>query len=171
MRRVNLGFFSSASWDWNGRNGGGALVRSGAIASLSRRVSRVSCAGRLVRSSSHAAGGTVRLEVFLRRRGPGGVEVRGNCYVAFDYFQDGDIFLDCWGGTFAGASWVFRVPATTFRISKSIRGTVMCCAPGDWASVGVRRNARTYVVAAGVSGWRAWQIRSVAISYAYRQRI
>ena len=95
----------------------------------------------------------------------------GNCYINFDWFQDGDIFLDCWGGRFAGATWVFRVPPTAFNITKSVRGTVMCCAPGGWASAGERRNARTYVVAAGVSGWRSWQIRSVAIRYAYRVRI
>jgi FlgD Ig-like domain len=172
VRRVNLGFISGTTWDWNGRGGGGSLVPLGRYrVTLEARAS-----GELRRATREVVvtrGWRTRYgsKSFCGGCGPGGVERRGNCYVQFDWFEDGDIFLDCWGGTFAGASWVFRVPSTTFRISKSIRGTVMCCAPGDWASIGVRRNARTYVVAAGVSGWRSWQIRSVRISYAYRQRI
>ena len=172
VRRVNLGLVSSTSWDWNGRGGGGSLVPLGRYrVTLEARAS-----GELRRATREVVvtrGWRTRhgSKSFCGGCGPGRVEVRGNCYVQFDWFEDGDIFFDCWGGSFAGASWVFRVPPTTFRVSKSIRGTVMCCAPGDWASIGVRRNARTYVVAAGVSGWRSWQIRSVRISYAYRQRI
>ena len=172
VRRVNLGFLSSTSWDWNGRSGGGALVPLGRY----RVTLEARDDGELRRATREVVvtrGWRTRYgsKSYCGGCGPGDVAVRGNCYVEFDWFEEGDIFFDCWGGSFAGATWVFRVPATTFRISKTVRGTVMCCAPGDWASVGVRRNARTYVVAAGVSGWRSWQIRSVAISYAYRQRI
>jgi hypothetical protein len=172
VKRESIGFLSDGSWFWNGRRNNGTRApvgrykvtleaRASGELRRSTRLVTISRGWRTKHGSRSFCGGC----------GPGAVDVIGNCFVEFDWFQEGDIFLDCWGGAFAGATWVFRVPATTFRVSKSVRGTVMCCSPGDWASVGVRRNARTYVVAAAVSGWRSWQIRSVAISYAYRVRI
>ena len=172
VRRASLGFFSDSFWDWNGRSGGGSVVPVGRYrVTLEARAS-----GELRKATREVVvtrGWRTRHDSksFCGGCGPGQVEVVGNCRIEFDYFEFGDIFLDCWGGSFAGASWVFRVPPNAYNIRKAVRGSVMCCAPGDWASIGVRRNARTYVVAAGVSGWRSWQIRSVRISYAYKQRI
>jgi hypothetical protein len=172
VRRVDLGGRSQGVWDWNGRTDGGSLAPVGryrvtlearALGEL-RRATREVRIGRGFRTRYDS-------KSFCGGCGPGIVETSGNCFIEFDRFYDGDIFLDCWGGNYAITTWVFRIPASAFNIRKSIRGEVMCCAPGEVASAGVRRNARTYVVAAGVSGYRAWDIRSVRIRYAYRVRI
>ncbi|HXV33880.1 MAG TPA: hypothetical protein VD769_07705 [Gaiellaceae bacterium] len=172
VRRANLGFRADGTWEWNGRKSGGALASvgrykvtleardHGELRKLTRQVV-VARGFRTVRDAKSFCGGC----------GPGQIAAAPGCFIEFNWFSDGDIFLDCWGGEYAIATWVFRVPAKAFKITKTIGGTVRCCAPGEVASVGVRRNARTFVVAAGVSGFRAWEIRWVRIRYSYKVRI
>lgn len=172
VRRVSLGFITSGNWAWNGRSNSGDRVPTGRYRlALEARVFgevkraardvRVARGWRTLRDSRTRCGGC----------GPGAFVESPGCFVFFDWYEAGDAYLNCLGGEIAAVFWRFRVPRSTFKISRSIRGTRECCPPGGFASVGERTNRRTYVVGAGVSGFRAWAISSVTIRYAYRVRI
>ena len=172
VRRAALGHLESGGWTWNGRTDAGYLVPTGpykivlearALGELRRGVREVVVARGWVtkHATKERCGGC----------GPGAYAHSQRCYVDFDVWRDGDAFLDCWGGEFAIVAWRFRVPANAFDVTKRVIGEVMCCSPGDVAAVGERRGPRTYVVAAGVSGWRSWDVRRVRVTYSYRVRI
>ena len=172
VRRVALGLLDEGSWAWNGRTDTGSLVPTGrykvvlearALGETRRWVREVVVARGWVtrRATKERCGGC----------GPGAYQSSPRCHVNFDVYHDGDVFLDCWGGDFAMVAWRFQVPANAFNIRKRVVGEVMCCPPGGVVSAGARPRPRTYVVAAGVSGWRSWDIRRVRISYSYKVRI
>jgi hypothetical protein len=172
VRRVPLGVLDEGSWAWNGRTDTGSLAPTGRyrIVLEARALGEVR---RWVREVVVARGWMTRRATKERCGGcgPGVYQSSPRCHVDFDVFHDGDVFLDCSGGDFAIVAWRFRIPANAFNISKRVVGEVMCCPPGGVTSDGARPRPRTYVVAAGVSGWRSWDIRSVRISYSYKVRI
>jgi hypothetical protein len=87
----------------------------------------------------------------------------GNCF--FNGFG-GWLKLDCWAGTYAAASYRFRLPSDARRIHRTIRGSVGCCANG---TVTKRWQGNTAHVV--VTGWRAYTVKRVEISYQHKVRI
>jgi Flagellar hook capping protein len=172
VRRASLGVRGDGNWEWNGRNRGGSLVPTGAYSigvhasamgetrNGSRSV-RVARGWRTKHASKTRCGGC----------GPGAYDYSAGCAVGFDIVQSGDIYLVCNGGDFAVVAWRFRIPSTAYNLSHRIIGEVGCCSPGAVVRDSERSNRRTYIVGAGVGGFRSYWIAGVRIKYSYKVRI
>jgi len=87
---------------------------------------------------------------------------KGNCHVNRLF---GDLQVDCWGGRYAEAVYRFNLPGDARHINRWAHGTVDCCDRGrlsrDWVDKGGNDLAYRVVV----TGWRAYTIRRVGVSY------
>ena len=81
--------------------------------------------------------------------------------------------LDCWGGRYAIARYNFGVPASAFSFRWTVRGTPtgadLCC-DGRITRTGHRIKPRLFQVRVRVTGWRAYEIRGVSLTYTYKVR-
>jgi hypothetical protein len=83
----------------------------------------------------------------------------------------GDLFLDCWGGDWIRSNYLFTIPASTFATNWTVRGSQYCCYEGLFAKTGKRLSRTRYRVRVAIGGWRAFDIRSVTLNWAYKKRI
>ena len=172
VRRADLGVHGDGSWKWDGKNGGGSRVPTGAY----NVVFHASALGETKGASRkvHVARGWRTKKASKTRCGgcpPGVWAHSAGCAVGFDVVESGDAFLVCNGGDFAVIAWRFSVPANAFKLSYRIIGEVGCCAPGEVATSKGRPKKTVFKVAAGVSGFRSLWIEQVRIHYSYKVRI
>jgi hypothetical protein len=158
-------------WVWNGRIADGTkapkgdyfieMVATDADGHKDRFTTVVRVASKLVtRTDSVAVNG-----------GSGAREATRSC-TASRY--DGVMTLDCWGGRYAQASYGFRIPKSAFKIKWHAAGQApmadICC-DGRITKTGTRPKARKFVVRVRVTGWRAYEVRSVSLGYKYKVRL
>ncbi|GAA4820089.1 FlgD immunoglobulin-like domain containing protein [Nocardioides caeni] len=156
------------SWRWNGR------TADGGRAELGRYRMRVTAraAGVTRRATSETvtlATKTVNTTHRLDKAGHSGAAATGgSCYVTRSAY-DGTADLDCWGGRFARMRYSFSIPAgaRNFRwaVTGATTGADICC-DGTIRKTGSRPAARRYVVEVRVSGWRAYEVAGVRLTYA-----
>jgi hypothetical protein len=91
----------------------------------------------------------------------------GNCHISG---YDGSLMLDCWGGRYAEAKYLFAVPASARRLDWNVRGEVWCCDTGRLLRTGQRLDARRYAVRVRVTNWRAYEVHRVSLTYTYDRR-
>jgi hypothetical protein len=173
VRTASLGRVSSGTWRWNGRTRSGKKLPPGTY-----RIDLLASNG-LERKRSSAV--SVRVKTaFVNRNGsksfcgicgPGRVFVAPNCWAVGGYFHDDDLFIGCDGGDYAIATFVYSIPASTFKISFKVVGRQYCCWVGPVLKVGERIKPKRYRVAVGVGGYRSLDIHRVSISYKYKVRI
>jgi hypothetical protein len=159
------------SWAWNGRDNDGRRVAAGtyrirltgedSTAHVATVTSTATLATRLV---SRTATGTVV--------GPEGTRgASSGCSAARD---DSAMELDCWGGTYARARYLFTVPASTYATSFKVRGyapTADICCDGRISKTSSRLSKTTLDVTAQVTGWRAYNVEQVTATWTYKKRI
>jgi hypothetical protein len=174
IRRVPLGTLQAGSWRWNGRNNGGHKVSTGYY-----RMRAVSADGY---STAHTRNirtkvttGWVTRSGSKRRWGNqvSSQSTSGNCFIQrSSYF--GTASLDCWGGSYAKVTYGFSVPTTTFKYSGSVSGSFasddICC-DGSVTKGAYRASSRRIVAWAQVTGWRAYDVERVRVTYYYKKRI
>jgi hypothetical protein len=82
------------------------------------------------------------------------------------YFRSyaGSLTLDCWGGSYATASYRFRLPSDARRVARRIVGSVGCC---DFSG-SIRRNWSGNRATVTVTGWNAYTIDRVKIRYQHK---
>lgn len=156
---------------WNGLTNAGAKVPAGRYritveaqngAGESRSVSRVVTAttSLVTRTATKRRAGT-----------QGSPATRGSCYITW---EDGSAELDCWGGRYARLSFGFAIPAGAWDVTWSVSGERSAldrCCSGAIRKSGSRPSRTRYVVAASVSGWRAYWVHAATLRYKYRARI
>lgn len=101
----------------------------------------------------------------VKKMGDAGTRSRRGCKTPTSYWQARDVFLDCWGGKFAKSVYAFSIPSGAINVSKSVSGSVYCCKRGTLTRAWTHPTATKYVFTAKVTGWRAYQVRSVSMSY------
>lgn len=160
------------SWSWNGRNSTGNTVNVG------RYKVKLSAIDSENRTSSDTLSVDVTTDIVTRRttkarlgRDTTSSYAGRSCYVDRNHWHSGDIFLDCWGGTSAGATYRFSMPASAFNIDWVVRGDSYCCTSGHIAKSGVRTSATAFRMGVQVTDWRAYAVNRVEVTYSYRKRI
>lgn len=174
VRRTDLGDLAAGnhSWAWNGRNSSGTRV---AVGSYRIRVDADDHAGSttsFTRSVLVRTGYRTRRHTLVRAGNASAGSASGTCYVT----RDGSArttSLDCWGGRYARASYSFRLPAAAYAVRYSLSGarsSADLCCYGRISRAGSRVSKTGYRVTATVTGWRAFDVRRVAVSYSYRHK-
>ena len=129
VRRESLGSRGSGyhTWSWNGRKGTGALVNTGRYR---HRLGRADGHGDRADTTVTAATGWVTKSHTLRRSGTNtsSRSASSSCYIRGD---SGVLELDCWGGSYAKATYGFSVPSNAFNVRRSINKQLssldLCC--------------------------------------------
>ena len=168
VRRQSLGSRGSGyrTWSWNGRKGNGTLVKTGRYRVIvlgqasghSDRASTTVTVATGWRSKSHT----------LHRSGTNtsSRSASSSCYISG---YAGELELDCWGGSYAKATYGFGVPSNAVNIRRSINkglsSSDLCC------SGSISATWSGNVATVRVSGWRAVNIYGVTIRYTTRTRI
>ena len=158
-------------WTWNGRSSAGAVVPAGAY-----RVRISATADGVTRTFTKAVTvATTLINVAGHRSRTGdnsSTAATRSCYATSDYYFE-TTSLDCWGGRYALANYNFRIPASAFNIHWSARGTrpgTDICCQGTITRTDRRLSSTLFQVRAKVTGWRAFDIESAAVSYTYKVR-
>jgi hypothetical protein len=86
-----------------------------------------------------------------------------SCYT--DNFLNGELRLDCWGGTYAQASYHFALPSDARNISRSISVDPRCCQPGT-----VTKSWSGNTATVRVTNWKSAYVGSVKVTYQHRVR-
>lgn len=160
----------SRSWTWNGLRNDGTKAAAGAY-----RLSIVATSGGVTKSFSSRVDVktaiVTRTKTIRRDGSTGAFATRGSCYASR---SGGVATLDCWGGSYARATYRFRLPASAFSVAWSAPGAVassdICC-DGTIRKTGVRTSSTSFVVTATVTGWRAYEVRAAKVTYKVKQRI
>lgn len=157
------------AWIWNGRKDNGDVAAKG------RYRIDVSVNANADVARVKVATGVITKTFRKRLEGNQGVSfaTRGDCYASRDsYYQIAK--LDCWGGTFARASYRIRIPADAFDVRGTIdlnpSGADICCR-GRITRGWSQPSARTVAFWAQVTGWRATEVNYVRVSYQAKVRI
>lgn len=160
------------NWQWNGRNRNGELAATG---SYRLRVTATSDARRTDRVAQRvtlATGWKTRRVSRTRMGDTGSASTIGDCYVRWT--TDGYAELDCWGGRRAQVTYSFALPRSAFDVSWNVYGardSADICCRGVIRRDGQRVTPRRIRVRAWVTGWRAYEVRFVNVSYKLRERI
>jgi hypothetical protein len=160
----------SHTWKWTGRTDTGRIKRVGyywlrAIATAHGETKK----GNWQRISAKTAlltkqGSASRLGRNFSSAG------KSNCLINKNYWNDGDVFLDCWDGS-AHATYSFAVPSSTYSVTTGSSTKQHCCGNGTTSRTTTRPSASRVQVAFNVTGWASLAINSVSIHYAYKKRI
>lgn len=150
---------------WNGRNGAGNLVAPGRYRFFVKETSgnqEVTSIGMKV------ATGWVTKTFAIRKSGTqtSSRSTSGPCYI---HGSSGVLTLDCWGGTYAIATWGFSIPRDAFNVSRSINtrlSSADICCQGS-ISKGWTGN-KAWVKA---TGWRAVDVIGTRVTYSRKIRI
>ena len=154
------------SWTWNGKDNKGQFVPKGAYTieltgsddngyydKLTRRVTATTDV--VTRTDSLSVKGSATSSR----------QTRGNCYT--NSYYGGELHLDCWAGTYAQATYNFRVPRSATNLALDVRGEAGCCEEGQTTRTGSRINATTYRVTVRVTNWHAYTVKAVRLRYRY----
>lgn len=160
------------SWRWNGRNGSGKKVDPGHYrikvrARATREVKKSS-----VRVRVSTAWLTKQRTRYRDGDSPTAAGHSRHCFSNYHWWHNDDLYLDCWGGSYAVAGYRFRIPANAYNLSWGITGRSYCCSsPGKIAKAGWRSSSTRFKVGVLVTKWRSYDIREVRVHYYYRKRI
>ena len=168
VRRESLGSRGAGyhTWSWNGRKGTGALVNTGRYRVIVS--GRADGHGDRADTTVTAATGWVTKSHTLRRSGTNtsSRSASSSCYIRGD---SGVLELDCWGGSYAKATYGFSVPSNAFNVRRSINkqlSTLDICCDGiisaTWSG---------NVATVKATGWRAVDVYGVSVRYSTRRRI
>lgn len=157
------------SWTWNGKNNSANPVPKGRY-----RITVTANANKV------SAPVSVRTEIVTRgfssrREGNEGASfsTRGNCYARRDsYYQIAN--LDCWGGSYAKASYRFVIPANAFDVDGTVnlrKSDADICCRGRITRGWSRTSKRTVGLWARVTKWRATEVNFVRVTYKRKVRI
>jgi hypothetical protein len=91
----------------------------------------------------------------------------GSCYMNRSYYPSG-LHLDCWGGSYAQATYRFALPSDARRISRNIRTEQGCCASLG-GSTSKRWSGNTAIVRA--TGWAGIYVKRVSVEYQHRVKV
>lgn len=157
----------SPDWYWDGRNDDGTVVPTGTY-----RVRLDAVTGRGERATATAkvivASDIVTRTTTQTKRG---VSTSQQYALGCDIREDDPwLTLDCWNGKYADAIYRFALPRDAWAVDWKVRGTMLCCDRGKFIRTGTRVDKRTYRVHVGVTDWRAYAIRSVAVTYKHKVR-
>jgi hypothetical protein len=171
VRREDLGNRDGRrlQWRWDGRNNVGDTVGVGRYRIRLTATDSNGYNGTLTRAVKVVTD-TVTRSGRLSRNGKqtSSRSRSSSCYV--DPYYDGSLSLDCWGGKYAQATWAFRVPRNATNLQLRFRGEEGCCGNGRITRTGTRVNATTYRALFKVTGWRAYTVESVHLTYKHRVR-
>lgn len=162
-------YYSRRRVAWNGTNSHGDLVPTGGYVAVI--TSSLGGKSRSARVSMRVAAGfrTVRETKIADGWSDSQDEVKGNCFASEAYPSGND--LDCWGGSYAQATYRFRLPANAYDVNWGVRGVVECCDSGRITKTGERTSPTSFRVRVRVTDWRSFVVRSVSLTYSYRAAI
>jgi hypothetical protein len=176
VRKVNLGELpgGDGTWTWNGRDNDGQRVPTGDYSvqlsllepyngSQVRRTADVQVA-------SHT-------EWIDGSRYRDGIDATSwshtrSCYVRWNWEDDADVLLDCWGGRYALVRFKFRIPPSARNITWKVHpgDYSYCCGNGRVIKSGTRPQRRSYVVTVKATKWRAYDVSWVDLNFEYAKR-
>jgi hypothetical protein len=153
---------------WRGRNAAGNLVPTGRY--TARITSTIDGQSATARLPIWVASGHRTVRVTKTKDGwdDSRDTTRGNCF-AWEVFDGND--LDCWGGSYAQATYRFALPSGARNIDWGVRGYQECCDAGRIIKTGERTSARSYRIAVRVTSWRSYVVRSTWLTYTYRKAL
>ena len=175
VRRAELGDLAAGAhqWVWNGRSTSGSRVPVGTYRIRLEADDHAGSTRMFVRSVLVRSSYVVRRHSMARAGSSSATSTSGPCFVTRSTRQ-GTTNLDCWGGRYARASYTFRLPADAYAVRYSLSGqrtaADICCS-GRIMQSGSRVSRTAFRVTATVTGWRAYDVRRAAVSYAYRHKI
>ena len=175
VRRADLGDLAAGAhrWAWNGRSTSGGRVGVGTYRIRVDADDHAGSTSTFTRSVLLRSGYVVRRHSLYRGGSSSVTSVSRGCF-ATRHSRQGTTSLDCWGGRFARASYTFRLPAAAYSLRYALSGQRsagdICCF-GRISRAGSRVSKTAFRVTATVTGWRAYDVRRVAVSYTYRHRI
>ena len=174
VRRAALGDLTAGThrWAWNGRNASGTRVAVGSYRIQVDADDHVGSTATFTRSVLVRTGYRIRRHTLVRAGNASAASASGSCFVTRDS-SDRTTSLDCWGGRYARASYGFRLPAAAYAVRYSlsgVRSAADICCDGRISRAGSRVSRTAYRVTATVTGWRAFDVRRVAVSYSYRHK-
>jgi hypothetical protein len=158
---------------WNGRTNSGAMVAPGTYRIF---VTARTLDGTQTRSFYRVV--SVRTGLFYVRKSlsrygnVSSASRSGPCFVERDS-QERTTSLDCWGGRYARAAYAFRLPSNATRVAYAVSGHRnygdLCC-DGRITRTGERVTSTLFRVQVQVTGWRAYDVAGVRVSYTTRVR-
>lgn len=174
VRTVNLGTTKGRSWAWNGRKGNGAMAAKGSYSIKISAATSEAPAGSISRKRQVGLKKGYRTERDSAERtgyDTSSTKHSSSCYVdRWSYDQTTE--LDCWGGSYAKATYGFKVPSSAYGISFHVSGTNGgCCSGGSVKKTGDRASSTSYRVTVKVNDWRSYFVENVRIAYSYKVKI
>ncbi|MDX6301931.1 MAG: hypothetical protein QOF53_3145 [Nocardioidaceae bacterium] len=173
VRRVRLGHVDAGShaWSWRGRNDSNRAVPVGTYRVRLRAVDDSGNTATVTKTVTIASKVVTRSRTVSKAGSAGVRSTRGSCVASR---SDGVMSLDCFHGRSAHAAYRFAVPASATRLHFHVYGAApaddLCC-HGRITKTGDRTSRTRFRVTVGVTDMRAYDVRSVRISYRYRARI
>jgi len=162
----------SRTWAWDGRNNGDSTVPTGRY-----RVELIATDTQGSRATAHAyvdvTTATVSKRTTVSRYGSNTTSVWAGdaCSATRHYWTTGDIYLDCWSGTSALATYRFRLPADASNVAWGVSGVTHCCNAGQIIRSGKRTSYISYRVQVKITDNRGYSVNQVRVSYDSRVRI
>ena len=159
-------------WSWNGENNNGDVVPLGRYtieitatnderSSVTKRFRGIEVATDVItkhRYVSHNGNQTSS----RTRHG-------GDCYFYGDSYN-GRLSINCLdynGGSYARATYGFKIPASARNIKWGVAGRVECCSPGSIDRSGNRTSGTRFVTSVRVTRYRAFNVNYSWIKYTY----
>lgn len=175
VRSVALGTLGSGrrGWAWSGRNNSGAFVRNGTFRIRVTATDSDGTVRRFARSTTVATGWKTFRRTVRKWGDAGAPAASDGCYVTKDTYNRLST-LDCWGGRFAQVSYFWTIPSNAFNLAWNVNGarsSADFCCQGSITRNGTRLASTRYRVQAKVTGWRAYDVYRVALTYSFRKRI
>jgi FlgD Ig-like domain len=173
VRRVRLGHLDAGShaWSWRGRNDSNHALPVGTYRVRLTAVDDSRNIAEVTRTVTLASKVVTRTTAVSKAGSSGVRSTRGSCVASR---SDGVMSLDCFHGRGAQAAYRFAVPASATRLRFHVSGAApaddLCC-HGRITKTGKRTSRTRFRVTVGVTDMRAYDVRSVRISYRYRARI
>lgn len=169
VRRVEkAGDRGRNQWTWDGRNENGETVEPGRYRITVRATNDFGSTDELSVAVTVDTDTVTRRKV-IERRGPATTDRSraGNCRF-YNLFQE--LYLDCWAGKYAQATYVYRIPRGAFDVHHRIYGEQGCCDQGRIAFAGQRVSPTRYRTTVRVTNWRSYYIEWADLHYKYKVR-
>jgi flagellar hook assembly protein FlgD len=177
VRRAKLGYQAGHAgwatgrhhWRWNGRNKAGAKVAVGRYF--------VEITGRTVQGATRSVRRSVKVttDVVTRRDSvikagvsTSSTDKTNDCYV--ERYLRPELQLDCWGGAYAEATYLFKIPRNAFDVRWGVSGYQGCCDEGTITKTATRVKPHLVRVHVKVTNWRQYTVRRVGVFYKHEVR-